>query len=92
MSRSMNTARYPVRQSVDGVFEHALELSRIRQIFSQLENCDRSSNAARIVAARALHDGSAPDLLTVVNHYDQLSGLHLTPEQKADLVEYLKSL
>jgi mono/diheme cytochrome c family protein len=38
------------------------------------------------------HDGSAPDLLAVVNHYDTLFGLNLTAEQKADLVEYLKSL
>jgi len=38
------------------------------------------------------HDGSAPDLLAVVNHYDTLFGLNLTPNQKADLVEYLKSL
>jgi len=37
------------------------------------------------------HDGSAPDLLAVVNHYDQLFGLQLTEAQKADLVEYLKS-
>jgi mono/diheme cytochrome c family protein len=38
------------------------------------------------------HDGSAPDLLAVVNHYDQLFGLNLTDAQKADLVEFLKSL
>jgi mono/diheme cytochrome c family protein len=38
------------------------------------------------------HDGSAADLLAVVNHYDQLFSLNLTPAQKADLVEYLKSL
>jgi hypothetical protein len=38
------------------------------------------------------HDGSAPDLLAVVNHYDSLFGLKLTAAQKADLVEYLKSL
>jgi len=38
------------------------------------------------------HDGSAPDLLAVVNHYDSLFGLGLTDAQKADLVEYLKSL
>jgi len=38
------------------------------------------------------HDGSAADLLAVVNHYDQLFGLHLTDAQKADLVEYLKSI
>jgi mono/diheme cytochrome c family protein len=38
------------------------------------------------------HDGSAPDLLAVVNHYDRHLGLHLTAAQKADLVEFLKSL
>ena len=38
------------------------------------------------------HDGSAADLLAVVEHYDTLFGLGLTPAQKADLVEYLKTL
>ena len=38
------------------------------------------------------HDGSAPDLLAVVEHYNERLGLNLSPEQKADLVEYLKSL
>jgi mono/diheme cytochrome c family protein len=38
------------------------------------------------------HDGSAPDLLAVVNHYDRHFGLKLTEAQKADLVEYLKTL
>jgi hypothetical protein len=38
------------------------------------------------------HDGSAPDLLAVVNHYDALFNLELTATQKAELVEYLKSL
>jgi mono/diheme cytochrome c family protein len=38
------------------------------------------------------HDGSAPDLQAVVDHYDTLFGLKLTAAQKADLVEYLKSL
>jgi cytochrome c peroxidase len=38
------------------------------------------------------HDGSAPDLLAVVKHYDKLFGLNLTAAQQADLVEYLKSL
>jgi hypothetical protein len=42
--------------------------------------------------AQYFHDGSAPDLLSVVNHYDRLFGLHLTAAQKRDLVEYLKSL
>lgn len=38
------------------------------------------------------HDGSAADLPAVVNHYDNHFGLNLTDTQKADLVEYLKSL
>jgi hypothetical protein len=38
------------------------------------------------------HDGSAADLLAVVNHYDALFGLNLAEPQKADLVEFLKSL
>ena len=38
------------------------------------------------------HDGSAPDLPSVVEHYDQRFGLSLTREQKNDLVEYLKTL
>ena len=38
------------------------------------------------------HDGSAGDLLAVVNHYNQLFDLNLSDAQKADLVEYLKSL
>ena len=38
------------------------------------------------------HDGSARNLLAVVNHYDQLFTLELTPAQKADLVAFLKSL
>jgi cytochrome c peroxidase len=38
------------------------------------------------------HDGSAPTLDAVVNHYDRVFGSGLTTKQKADLVEYLKSL
>jgi hypothetical protein len=38
------------------------------------------------------HDGSAPTLLAVVNHYDAVFSLGLTAAQKADLVEFLKSL
>jgi mono/diheme cytochrome c family protein len=38
------------------------------------------------------HDGSAPDLLAVVNHYDRLFALHLSARQKADLIEFLKTL
>ncbi len=38
------------------------------------------------------HDGSAPDLPAVVEHYDGLFRLGLSASQKDDLVEYLKSL
>jgi hypothetical protein len=38
------------------------------------------------------HDGSAPTLAAVVDHYVRLFGLNLTPGQRADLIEYLKSL
>jgi CxxC motif-containing protein (DUF1111 family) len=38
------------------------------------------------------HDGSARTLVDVVNHYDKVLGLGLSAGQKADLVEFLKSL
>jgi hypothetical protein len=38
------------------------------------------------------HDGRFPTLLAVVDHYNSFLGLDLTPAEKADLVEYLKSL
>jgi mono/diheme cytochrome c family protein len=38
------------------------------------------------------HDGSARTLLDVVNHYNTVLGLGLTEKQKADLVEFLKTL
>lgn len=38
------------------------------------------------------HDGRFPTLPDVVNHYNEHNRLHLTRREKADLVEYLKSL
>jgi hypothetical protein len=38
------------------------------------------------------HDGGARTLHEAVAHYVRLFGLSLTPQQKADLVEYLKTL
>ena len=38
------------------------------------------------------HDGSEASLADVVEHYDVFLGLGLSPQQKADLVEFLKSL
>jgi hypothetical protein len=37
-------------------------------------------------------DGRFADLRAVVDHYDQVFGLNLSEQAKADLVEYLKSL
>jgi hypothetical protein len=38
------------------------------------------------------HDGRFQTLFAVVDHYDTFFGLGLTPAEKADLIEYLKSL
>ena len=38
------------------------------------------------------HDGSARDLPAVVDHYNRLFSLNLTDAEKADLVEFLKSI
>lgn len=38
------------------------------------------------------HDASAATLTDVVDHYDRVRNLHLTAEQKKDLVEFLKTL
>jgi len=38
------------------------------------------------------HDGRFATLADVVSHYDQQFGLHLSAQEKSDLVEYLKSL
>lgn len=38
------------------------------------------------------HDGRFADLRAVVDHYDQVLGLNLSEQAKANLVEYLKSL
>jgi CxxC motif-containing protein (DUF1111 family) len=38
------------------------------------------------------HDGRFPTLEALVEHYDKQFSLKLTPEQKRDLVEFLKSL
>jgi hypothetical protein len=38
------------------------------------------------------HDGRFPTLAAVVDHYNTCFGLGLTPRQKGDLVQYLKSL
>jgi mono/diheme cytochrome c family protein len=58
-----------------------------------------AAKAYRTTPLRALwqhppyfHDGSAATLEAVVDHYDRVRSLNLTPAQKADLVQFLKSL
>jgi mono/diheme cytochrome c family protein len=58
-----------------------------------------ATKAYRTTPLRALwqhppyfHDGSAATLEAVVEHYDRLRRLGLSVQQKADLVEFLKSL
>jgi mono/diheme cytochrome c family protein len=58
-----------------------------------------ATGAYRTTPLRALwqhapyfHDGSAPTLEAVVDHYVQFFGLTLTEEEQADLVQFLKSL
>jgi cytochrome c peroxidase len=48
----------------------------------------------RGLAARApyFHNGSAATLLDAVNFYDDRFNLNLTPQQKADLVAFLRTL
>jgi hypothetical protein len=38
------------------------------------------------------HDGRFADLQAVVGHYERVLGLSLAPNERADLIEYLKSL
>jgi hypothetical protein len=38
------------------------------------------------------HDGRFPTLEAVVDHYNGFFGLSLTPSERSDLVEFLKSL
>jgi mono/diheme cytochrome c family protein len=38
------------------------------------------------------HDGSAATLENVVDHYNRVRNLNLTAQQKADLIQFLKSL
>jgi cytochrome c peroxidase len=38
------------------------------------------------------HDGRYPTLGAVVDHYNSCLGLNLTPRERSDLVQYLKSL
>ena len=76
--------------------------SRARFVASTFRQSDRApSRKYRTAPLRGVathgkggyyHDGRFPTLAAVVDHYDAHFGLGLTPAEKADLVEYLKSL
>jgi hypothetical protein len=53
--------------------------------FSQL-------SSAKIHKGGFYHDGRVLSLSHVVDHYDRFLKLRLTPAQKTDLIEYLKSI
>jgi mono/diheme cytochrome c family protein len=75
-------------------------LHKPAEVFADAAYAKRSATGMyRTTPLRALwqhppyfHDGSAADLLAVVNHYNSRFKLRLTATQKADLVEFLKSL
>jgi cytochrome c peroxidase len=75
-------------------------LHKPAEVFADAAYAKRSATGMyRTTPLRALwqhppyfHDGSAADLLAVVNHYNSRFKLRLTAAQKADLVEFLKSL
>jgi cytochrome c553 len=61
---------------------------------SRLKNHKYRTTPLRALLQHApyFHDGSAKTLADVVEHYDRALGLGLSDAQKADLVEYLRSL
>ncbi|HZH42361.1 MAG TPA: hypothetical protein VFD85_15205 [Gemmatimonadales bacterium] len=59
----------------------------------RLKNHAYRTTPLRALALHApyFHDGSAATLLDVVQHYDQCMSLGLSPQEEADLAEYLKT-
>ena len=63
------------------------------RVFQEFATVDLlSGGRAEIMAGRGSFIESYPLFGYDLNHYDALFGLGLTAAQKADLVEYLKSL
>jgi cytochrome c peroxidase len=85
---------------LSGPRRHVPFLHDPAEVGTEAEYASRSATKKyRTTPLRALwqhppyfHDGSAPDLRAVVEHYNRQFNLRLTARQKADLVEYLKSL
>jgi hypothetical protein len=68
--------------------DHSYKTANLAGLFIR----ERGLNMAPANQGRFYHDGRFKTLLDVVNSYDQRFGLGLTAAEKADLVEYLKSL
>jgi RNA polymerase sigma factor (sigma-70 family) len=94
--------RQAFAQELRGLLEHAIDSlpNGMREVGMDPRYAMRSATRRyRTTPLRGLlqhapyfHDGSAADLPAVVEHYNSQFRLNLTARQKADLVEYLKSL
>jgi mono/diheme cytochrome c family protein len=77
-----------------GVLHTAAEIGQEQQFAARSATGKYRTTPLRGLLGHApyFHDGSAKTLAEVVVHYDQLLKLGLTTQQRADLVEYLKTL
>ena len=77
-----------------GVLHTAAEIGQEAQFAARSATGRYRTTPLRGLVGHApyFHDGSAKTLAEVVVHYDQLLKLGLTTQQRADLVEYLKTL
>jgi cytochrome c peroxidase len=81
-----------------GSFSDARIAGRGAGVFHGIARCSSChlpptfTDVGRPASRARFHDGSAKDLAAVVSHYNTPLSLGLTPQQQADLVEYLKSL
>jgi cytochrome c5 len=91
---------HPVPEFTDVGRSNAPILHPAGETGTEAEYATRSATGQyRATPLRALwqhppyfHDGSASNLAAVVEHYDKVLNLGLTVAQKADLVQYLRSL
>lgn len=89
----------------NGLYENYSDIGRARLTGNEADNALFKVPSLRNIALTApyMHDGSIPDLLSVINHYDKgghdhinknslIRPLGLTPNEKADLINFLHSL
>ena len=96
--RELSRRRPSTRDVNKGVLHTPAEVGQdAAYAHAQRDEAIPHDSAARALASAAaegpyFHDGKAASLADVVDHYVQLKALVLTPRQRADLIEYLKSL